>query len=60
MNRKELFEKLFTEYPGHVGYAPAAVTLAICAAVCATLAIGGYTIGKEVLATTFGIESSSS
>jgi hypothetical protein len=59
MKTKELYEKLFTEYPGHVGYAPAAVTLAVCLAIVASVAYGGYHVGKEALAT-FGIQTESS
>jgi len=51
MKAKQLYDKVFTEYPGHVGYAPAAVALAICAAIVATLAIGGYHVGKEAMVT---------
>ena len=50
MKAKRLYDKVFTEYPGHVGYAPAAVALAICVAIVATLAIGGYHVGKEAFA----------
>ncbi len=60
MKTKELYDRLFTEYPGHVGFAPAVATLAVCLAVCATLAFGGYTLGKSVLANTFGIETTQS
>jgi hypothetical protein len=59
MKTKELFDKVFTEYPGHVGYAPAAIALAICVAIAATLAYGGYHIGKEAIAT-LGIQVGSS
>lgn len=50
MKTKELYDKIFTEYPGHVGYAPAAVALAICVGIAAALAIGGYHVGKEAFA----------
>lgn len=52
MSTRELYNKLFTEYPGHVGYAPAVLTLAISLAVAAAVGVGGYTIGKEFLANT--------
>ena len=55
MKIKQLFDKVFTEHPGHVGYAPAAIVLAICVALFATLAIGGYHVGKEAMAT-FGVQ----
>ena len=60
MTSRELFDKLFTEYPGSLGYGPAVITLAICLAIVATLGIGGYIVGKEVLALAFGIEFSES
>jgi len=56
MTSKELYDKIFTEYPGSLGYGPAVIALAICVAIVATLGIGGYTLGKEVLAKTFGVE----
>lgn len=59
MKTRQLYEKIFTEYPGHVGYAPAAIALAICVAIVATLAIGGYHVGKEAIAT-LGIQVGSS
>lgn len=55
MTSKELYDKVFTEYPGSLGYGPAVIALAICLAIAATVGIGGYTIGKEVLANTFGV-----
>jgi hypothetical protein len=48
MRARELYDKLFTEYPGHVGFAPAVVTLALCLAVCATVVYGAVTLGKAV------------
>jgi hypothetical protein len=60
MTRKELYEKLFTEYPGSLGYGPAVITLAIGLGIAVALGIGGYTIGKQVLAAAFGIGFSES
>ena len=48
MRARELYDKLFTEYPGHVGFAPAVVTLALCLAVSATVVYGAVTLGKAV------------
>ena len=56
MTSKDLYYKVFTEYPGSLGYGPAVIALAIGLAIAATVGIGGYTIGKQVLANTFGIE----
>jgi hypothetical protein len=56
MTSKELYDKIFTEYPGSLGYGPAAVALAISLAIAVTVGIGGYTLGKQVLGNTFGVE----
>jgi hypothetical protein len=56
MTSKEIFDKVFTEYPGSLGYGPAAIALAICGAIAATVGIGGYKLGKQILATTFGVD----
>jgi hypothetical protein len=60
MNAKKLYDTLFTEYPDPIGYAPAIVTLATCLVVCASLAYGGYTLGKPVFVHVFGIETTHS
>ena len=60
MKAKELYRILFTEYPDPVGYAPAIITLTICLAVCASLAYGGYTLGKPVFVHMFGTEAAHS
>ena len=52
MKVKALFDMLFTEYPGHVGFAPAVLTLAACAAVCATVLYGAAMLGQAVFADT--------
>ncbi len=59
MTIKQIYDKVFTEYPGHVGYAPAAVAIAVCVAIAATLAIGGYHVGREAIAT-LGVEAGNS
>ena len=60
MTAKTLYKTLFTEYPDPVGYAPAIITLAICVAMCASLAYGTYTVGKPIFVHTFGIETTHS
>ena len=60
MNRKELYDRVFTEYPGSVGYGPAVIALAVAVAVIAALGLGTYTVGKSVIANTFGIETTGS
>jgi hypothetical protein len=57
MKVKELYSRLFTEYPGHVGFAPAIVTIAVGLAVCATVAYGGFTLGKAAIAGTPTVET---
>lgn len=57
MTVKELQNILFAEYPGHLGFAPAVVTIAICLAVCATVAYGGFALGKAVIADTPAVET---
>jgi hypothetical protein len=57
MKVKELYDALFTEYPGHLGFAPAVATIAVCLALCATLAYGGFTLGKAAIAGTQTVET---
>jgi hypothetical protein len=57
MKVRELYNILFTEHPGHVGFAPAVVTLAICLAVCGAVVYGGVTLGKSILATAPTVET---
>jgi hypothetical protein len=45
---KDLYSILFTEYPGHLGFGPAVITLAVTIAVCATVLYGGVTLGKAI------------
>lgn len=57
MRVKELYDILFTEYDGHVGYAPAVLTIVATAAVCATVIYGGVLVGKAAFAHTPTIET---
>ena len=57
MKMRELYDILFTEYAGPVGYAPAVATLVACAAVCASLVYGGVLLGKAAFAHTPVIET---
>lgn len=57
MRVKELYNVLFTEYPGHVGFAPAVLTMFVCIAVIGSLAYGGFMLGKGVLAHTPATET---
>jgi len=50
MKVRELRTILFTEYPGHLGFGPAVITLAVCVAVAASIVYGGVKLGKAVLA----------
>ena len=47
---KALYDKAFTEYEGHVGYAPAIVTITVVCALCSALAYGGFVAGKAAFA----------
>jgi len=57
MKVRELYNILFTEYPGHLGFAPAVVTLALCIMVCGAVVYGGITIGKAAFAHTPTVET---
>ena len=52
MRVKELYNTLFTEYPGPVGFAPAVATLFVCIVVIASVGYGGFMVGKAVFADT--------
>jgi hypothetical protein len=52
MSIKSLYDRLFTEYNGPVGFAPAVVTLAVCLALCGTVVYGGVMLGKAAFAHT--------
>ena len=57
MRVKELYNALFTEYDGHLGFAPAVVTLAVAVAVAATVLYGGILLGKAALAHAPAVET---
>ena len=57
MKVKELYNILFTEYPGHLGFGPAVMTIAICLALCGAVLYGGVTLGKAAIAHTPAAES---
>jgi hypothetical protein len=54
---KALYDQLFREHPGHVGFAPAVLALAACVAVCGSLIYGGVILGKGMLAHTPTVET---
>jgi len=43
---KGLYDKLFTDYGGQIGYAPAVATIAIGLTLCCGLIYGGFSLGK--------------
>jgi hypothetical protein len=47
---KSLYDTLFTEYPGHLGYAPAVATITVVVAVCCGIIYGGVHIGMAAFA----------
>ena len=47
---KALYEKLFTDYGGQIGYAPAVATIAVGLMLCGALIYGGINIGKSAFA----------
>jgi hypothetical protein len=47
---RSLYDKLFTEYGGQVGYAPAVATIAVGLALCGALIYGGINVGKAAFA----------
>jgi hypothetical protein len=47
---KSLYDKAFTDYGGHIGYAPAVATIAVGLALCGALVLGGISIGKAAKA----------
>jgi hypothetical protein len=57
MTVKQLYNILFTEYGGHLGFGPAIVTIAVCLAVCGTVLYGGVMLGKAVFAHTPAVET---
>lgn len=57
MTRKELYNVLFTEYPGTLGFGPAVITIAVCLAVCVGVVYGGVTLGQAMFAHTPVVET---
>lgn len=57
MKVREIFNTLFTEYPGHLGFAPAVLTLVVCVAMFATVVYGAATLGKAIIADTPTVET---
>jgi hypothetical protein len=47
---KSLYNKLFTDYGGQIGYAPAVATIAVGLALCGALIYGGINVGKAAWA----------
>ena len=47
---RALYNKLFTDYGGQIGYAPAVATIAAGLIVCGALVYGSFQIGKAVYA----------
>lgn len=45
-----LYDKLFTDYGGQIGYAPAVATITVCLALCGAVIYGGVMIGKAAMA----------
>ena len=60
MKAKELYDILFTEYDGHVGFAPAVATIAVCLALCGAVLYGGLILGQAALAHKPAVETSHS
>ena len=46
----KVYDILFTDYGGQIGYAPAIVTIAVCCALCCAVVYGGVVIAKAALA----------
>ena len=46
----KVYDTLFTDYGGQIGYAPAIVTIAVCCALCSAVVYGGVVIGKTAFA----------
>jgi hypothetical protein len=47
---KALYDKLFTDYGGQIGYAPAVATIAVGLMLCGALIYGGINVGKAAFA----------
>jgi hypothetical protein len=46
----KVYDMLFTDYGGQIGYAPAIATIAVCGALCAAIVYGSVAIGKAAFA----------
>jgi hypothetical protein len=46
----KVYDILFTDYGGQIGYAPAVATIAVCGALFAAIVYGGVVVGKAALA----------
>jgi hypothetical protein len=57
MKVKALYDMLFTEYSGHLGFAPAVVTIALGLVVGGAVVYGGITLGKAAFAHTPAVET---
>lgn len=57
MKARALYDILFTEYSGHLGFAPAVVTIFLGLAVCLGVVYGGITLGKAAFAHAPAVES---
>jgi hypothetical protein len=47
---KTLYDRLFTDYGGQIGYAPAVATIAVGLVLCCGLIYGSFQIGKAAFA----------
>lgn len=50
MKLRQLYDILFTEYSGSLGFAPAVITMAVCVALGASVVYGGVLLGKAAFA----------
>ena len=57
MKVRQLYDILFTEYPGSLGFAPAVLTLALCIIVCGAIVYGGIELGRSAFAHTPAVET---
>jgi hypothetical protein len=46
----KVYDMLFTDYGGHIGYAPAVATIAVCCALCGAVVYGGVVVAKAAFA----------
>ncbi|MEA2908984.1 MAG: hypothetical protein QOJ15_1065 [Bradyrhizobium sp.] len=47
---KTFYDRLFTDYGGQIGYAPAVATIAVGLVLCCGLIYGSFQIGKAAFA----------